>query len=61
MSCTCQECNKQYTVDFIVPDDLWEVIKPSGKPPGAGMLCGECIARKIESIPGYHVVRCKFE
>ena len=39
MSCTCQRCGKQYKVDLIVPNELWEQIKPEEKPVGAGMLC----------------------
>lgn len=46
--CKCQECGRQYRVDFMVPDYLWEQIKPEGKPEGAGLLCGLCIAERIE-------------
>lgn len=31
-----------------MPDDLWECIKPYGKPEGAGLLCGPCIMDNIE-------------
>ena len=48
MSCTCQECGKQYRVDVIVPDEIWEKIKPKENIHGAGMLCGSCILHKIE-------------
>lgn len=51
--CKCQECAKIYTVDFIVPDNLWEQIKPTNKAKGAGLLCGICIAKKIENIKGF--------
>lgn len=50
MSCKCQDCGKLYKVDVIVPDALWERIKPAGKPVGAGLLCGSCIITRIESI-----------
>lgn len=33
MSCQCQDCGRKYTVDLLVPDDLWNRIKPKGKPP----------------------------
>lgn len=46
--CLCQRCGKRYKVDFYVDDYLWEVIKPEGKPEGAGLLCGRCIADAIE-------------
>jgi len=53
MSCTCQDCGNQYKVDLVIPDELWEKIKPSGKPEGAGMLCGACIMKRIEEMSGY--------
>jgi hypothetical protein len=45
--CTCQECNNKFTVDILVSDELWEEIKPVNKPKG-GLLCGNCIMKKIE-------------
>ena len=53
MSCKCQRCKKQYKVDLIIPDKLWEKIKPKGKPKGAGRLCGSCIMEKIEGLNEY--------
>ena len=53
MSCLCQQCNNQYTVDILVSDELWEQIKPKNKPKGAGMLCGSCIMSNIEMISDY--------
>ena len=53
MSCKCQSCGNQYKVDLIVPDDLWEKIKPKGKPVGAGLLCGPCIAGRVEAFDKY--------
>lgn len=41
--CACQGCGKRYYDDLIVPDDIWERIKPEGKPEGAGLLCSQCI------------------
>ena len=52
MSCKCQGCGDQYNYDLIVPDDLWEIIKPPNKPEGAGLLCGICIAKRLESLSG---------
>jgi hypothetical protein len=51
--CICQSCGKKYSVDIIVPDKLWEQIKPKGKPEGAGLLCGKCIMDRIENIGKY--------
>ena len=53
--CTCQECGKQYKVDLIVPDKIWEKIKPIDKPRGGGLLCGSCIMKKIEKKDNYEV------
>src|SRR5688500_18353214 len=38
MTCTCQGCGRAYTVDLMIPDEVWERIKPDGKGPGAGLL-----------------------
>lgn len=55
MSCICQECKKKYKVDLLIPDSLWEAeIKPKNAPKGCGMLCGECITRKIEALGQYN-------
>lgn len=53
MSCKCQECGKQYRVDLMVPDKLWNKIRPEDKPEGAGLLCGSCVMKKIEEISDY--------
>ena len=53
MSCTCQSCGKEYKIDVSIPDDLWELIKPAGKPKGAGLLCGSCIFDRLESYNAY--------
>jgi hypothetical protein len=53
MSCKCQFCGKQYKVDLIVPDELWEIIKPEGKPEGSGLLCGSCIMSRVENVSDY--------
>ena len=53
MSCECQDCKEQYKVDLLIPDTLWETIKPKGKPEGSGLLCGSCIMKKIEQLNNY--------
>lgn len=50
VSCKCQECGRQYKVDILVPDDIWEKIKPKNKPVGGGLLCGVCIINSLEKI-----------
>jgi hypothetical protein len=62
MSCTCQECERQYKVDIIIPDELWEgKIKPKEKPQGSGMLCGECIMKKLEEFNEYNAYELKYK
>lgn len=53
--CTCQECGHRYRVDVMVPDALWEKIKPKGAGPGAGLLCGLCIAARLEGFGEFGV------
>ena len=52
MACLCQDCGEYYKVDILIPDELWEKIKPKGKDVGAGLLCGKCIFTKIEGRKG---------
>lgn len=53
MSCKCQSCGEHYKVDLIVPDKVWNKIKPKNKPPDTGLLCGSCIMKRIESFDNY--------
>ena len=48
--CVCQGCGRCYKVDLLIPDELWEQIKPAGKPEGAGLLCGRCIMNRLEAF-----------
>lgn len=48
--CKCQGCGCRYKVDLNVPDDVWERIKPFGKPKGSGLMCGSCIMMAIEKL-----------
>ena len=43
--CTCQKCGSKYKVDFIVEDELWNLIRDN-----KNMLCGLCICKAIEQI-----------
>ena len=56
MSCICQQCNKEYKIDLLIPDNLWELIKPNGKEKGAGLLCGSCIMNNLESLNLYGII-----
>lgn len=47
--CTCHLCRLVYRVDVLVPDDVWQKIKPDDKPDGAGLICGPCILRLLEA------------
>jgi len=55
LACKCQGCARLYTVDLVIDDALWEVIKPEGKPKGAGLLCGSCIMERLEKLLEYSV------
>lgn len=49
MSCKCHGCRQPYQIDIIVPDDIWEKIKPVGSKKGGGLLCPICIAHQIQT------------
>ena len=55
MPCKCQNCGKDYKVDVIVPDEVWERIKPYRTHEGNGLLCGACIFEAIEELGEYNV------
>ena len=57
MACKCQECGLEYKTDIVVPNSLWDGIKPVGKPKGAGLLCPQCIGKKIEAFGTYQAYR----
>lgn len=57
---TCQKCGNRYRVDLMVPDALWNQIKPEGKENGAGLLCGHCIISAMEA-QGYGHLICQGE
>jgi len=53
MSCVCQRCKNKYKVDIIIPNFLWQKIKPQDKSKEAGLLCGRCIFDRIELLNEY--------
>ena len=55
--CQCQRCGDHFTVDLLVPDEVWERIKPEGKARGGGLLCGACIMTSIEAQSDYDTWR----
>jgi len=62
MSCVCQRCGANYTVDLIVPDAVWEQIKPIDAGESGGLLCGMCTMAAIENISGhrcFHLINWK--
>jgi hypothetical protein len=51
----CQACERHYVTDMLVPDDVWEVIKPEGCDIGAGLLCPTCIMDRAADRLGWSV------
>lgn len=61
MSCKCQKCKMQYSIDLIIPDEDWEKISPQ-KVDGfktGGLLCPTCICEALAEKCGYCVVYTK--
>ena len=50
MSCECEICGKEYTVDLNIPDELWQKIQPPANGKYAGLLCPICIMGRIELL-----------
>lgn len=48
--CRCQDCGKAYRTDLLVSADVWEKIKPEGKPVGGGLLCPTCIMDRASDL-----------
>ena len=48
MSCKCQSCGNQFTVDLLIDNILWEKIRN-----GKNLDCGPCIMQRIEKISTY--------
>lgn len=45
--CKCQSCGVTFYEDVMIDDDLWNAVRPDGKPEGAGLLCGRCIGKRL--------------
>jgi hypothetical protein len=48
----CQGCGKEFRIDIMVPDELWDRLKPPERKDGSGMLCGSCILTRMEGLAG---------
>lgn len=51
--CTCSVCGKLYRTDIIVPDTLWENIKPRN----GNLLCGSCLLRRVANLREFGAYR----
>ena len=56
MVCKCQICGRKYKIDFLVPNDIWQLIKPEGKSKDRGLMCGICIMEKLEKFDKYGII-----
>lgn len=47
----CANCGLEYGgdawIEAVIPDKVWNDIRPEGKPEGAGILCISCIAKRL--------------
>lgn len=50
----CQICDYAYLTIYQLPDEIWNDIKPKGKPEGAGLLCISC-ADRLARNKGYEI------
>ncbi len=49
--CLCHGCGRRYLVDLLVPDELWDKIRPDpSRGAAAGLLCPRCIGARLESL-----------
>lgn len=46
----CQECNQRYRCDWNLSDAIWSTIAPIGVPAMPNLLCGICIAHRVEQF-----------
>ncbi len=57
--CRCQRCGRIYKVDFLVDDQVWELITDIKN--GSGLWCGRCITLAIENIGNYDAFQVRRE
>lgn len=56
--CQCQQCERYYRMDLLIPDDLWLKISPTKT--SGGLLCPHCIITelgKLDWFSAYHLTR----
>jgi hypothetical protein len=57
----CEDCGRPYSsldwVDCTLTDDQWKMIYPSE----GGILCGACMIKRIEALPGVCAVRMRID
>jgi hypothetical protein len=50
----CYDCHKPYGdadwIEAIVPDRVWNRIRPEGCDEGCGLLCVGCISRRLRAL-----------
>ena len=53
--CKCQGCGREYKIDLLITDELWESIslKEIEGYKGRGLLCGSCIMERLENVLDY--------
>jgi len=48
----CYDCGAEYGglgwIEAIIPDKVWDMIRPEGCAKGTGLLCICCISRRLE-------------
>lgn len=51
MKAGCYDCNLEYGgdgwIEAIIPDKIWDMIRPDGCAEGQGLLCITCISRRL--------------
>jgi len=55
----CYDCGLEYSddgwIEAIIPDIIWNKIKPDGCDDGCGLLCITCISRRLNQLGMKHV------
>ena len=59
MSCRCQECGRQFYIDIMIPDNIWEEIRPKDKEKSGGLLCGCCIMNRLENYKKHGIIHAR--
>jgi hypothetical protein len=53
MSAECYDCGRPYGddgwIEAVIPDKVWNRIKPDGCSDGAGLLCINCISDRLSA------------